>query len=89
MVLHAEPNDSFDLSGSEFVPAQPFISPPKSIETTSDGMWRTGGASISGEVNGNATLGTLPVKNRGWIRDKKQRHASTRFFLNWSKFIRS
>ena len=62
MVLHAEPNDSFDLSGSEFVPAQPFISPPKSIETTSDGMWRTGGASISGEVNGNATLGTLKLK---------------------------
>ena len=62
LVLQAEPNDSFDLSGSEFVPAQPFISPPKSIETTSDGMWRTGGASISGEVNGDATLGTLKLK---------------------------
>ena len=61
MVLHADPIDSFDLSGSNFVPAQPFISPPNSIETTTDGMWRTGGASISGEVNGDASLGTLKL----------------------------
>jgi len=61
MVLHVEPNDSFDLSGSNFVPAQPFISPPNSIETTADGLWRTGGASISGEVNGDASLGTLKL----------------------------
>ena len=67
MILHADPDDSFKLAESNFVPAQPFISPPNSIEITENGRWRTGGASISGEVNGDASLGTLKlITGRGF-----------------------
>ncbi len=67
MILHADPDDSFELAESTFVPAQPFISPPNSIEITENGRWRTGGASISGDVNGDASLGTLKlITGRGF-----------------------
>ena len=67
MILHSDPEDSFELAESNFVPAQPFISPPNSIEITEGGQWRTGGASISGEVNGDASLGTLKlITGRGF-----------------------
>ena len=67
MILHSDPEDSFELAESNFVPAQPFISPPNSIEITESGRWRTGGASISGEVNGDVSLGTLKlITGRGF-----------------------
>ena len=53
---------AFDLAASSFVPLQPFISPPTSVERTEDGLWRTGGASVTRVVEGDATFGTLKLK---------------------------
>ena len=50
--LRIEPEAAFDLAASSFVPLQPFISPPTSVERTEDGLWRTGGASVTRVVEG-------------------------------------
>jgi len=60
--LRIEPEAAFDLAASSFVPLQPFISPPTSVERTEDGLWRTGGASVTRVVEGDATFGTLKLK---------------------------
>jgi hypothetical protein len=60
--LRLDPNAAFDLKASSFAPKQPFIAPPISIELTEDGLWRTGGASVTQALEGEATLGTLKLK---------------------------
>ena len=60
--LRIEPEAAFDLAASSFAPLQPFISPPTSVERTEDGLWRTGGASVTRVVEGDATFGTLKLK---------------------------
>ena len=52
--LRIEPEAAFDLAASSFAPLQPFISPPTSVERTEDGLWRTGGASVTRVVEGDA-----------------------------------
>ncbi len=60
--LRLDPDAAFDITASSFAPMQPFIAPPISIELTDEGLWRTGGASVSQALEGEATLGTLKLK---------------------------
>jgi hypothetical protein len=78
--LRLDPAAAFDLTASSFVPLQPFIAPPVSIERTEDGLWRTGGASVTRVVEGEATLGTLKLKTGNGFNADTQVRVQVDFF---------
>lgn len=78
--LRLEPVAAFDLAASSFVPLQPFIAPPVSIERTEDGLWRTGGASVTKTVEGEATFGTLKLKTASGFNADTQVRIQVDFF---------
>ncbi len=45
--LEIEPASALAFAGSSFAATDPFLTPPFSIELTEEGLWRTGGASIT------------------------------------------
>ena len=45
--LEIEPANALAFEGSSFAATEPFLTPPLSIELTEEGLWRTGGASIT------------------------------------------
>lgn len=78
--LRIDPDAAFDLASSSFAPMQPFISPPTSVERTEDGQWRTGGASVTRVVEGDATLGTLKLKTASGFDANTQVRVQVEFF---------
>ena len=50
------------FEGSSFAATAPFLTPPFSIELTEEGLWRTGGASITETKKGDDILGTLTLR---------------------------
>ena len=78
--LRIEPEAAFDLAASSFAPLQPFISPPTSVERTEDGLWRTGGASVTRVVEGDATFGTLKLKTAGGFDGNTQVRLQVDYF---------
>ena len=80
MRLRIEPEAAFDLAASSFAPLQPFISPPTSVERTEDGLWRTGGASVTRVVEGDATFGTLKLKTASGFDNDTQVQVQVDYF---------
>ena len=78
--LRIEPEAAFDLAASSFAPLQPFISPPTSVERTEDGLWRTGGASVTRVVEGDATFGTLKLKTASGFDSDTQVRVQVDYF---------
>ncbi len=78
--LRLDPVSAFDFSASSFVPLQPFIAPPVSIEITEDGLWRTGGASVTKPIEGEATFGTLKLKTGNGFNANTQVRIQVDFF---------
>ena len=60
--LEIEPAHALAFEGSSFAATQPFLTPPLSIELTEEGLWRTGGASITQTKKGDDTLGALTLR---------------------------
>jgi hypothetical protein len=80
MRLRLDPDAAFDLASSSFVPMQPFIAPPTTIERTAEGQWRTGGASVTRVVEGEATLGTIKLKTANGFDAGTQVRVQVEFF---------
>ncbi|MGY8823859.1 MAG: hypothetical protein ACKVJG_07970 [Candidatus Latescibacterota bacterium] len=78
--LRLDPASAFDVSASSFVPLQPFIAPPVSIEVTEEGLWRTGGASVTQPLEGEATFGTLKLKTANGFDANTQVRIQVDFF---------
>ena len=62
LLLEIEPANALAFAGSSFAATDPFLTPPFSIELTEEGLWRTGGASITETKKGNDILGTLTLR---------------------------
>ena len=60
--LEIEPANALSFEGSSFAATEPFLTPPLSIELTEEGLWRTGGASITQIKEGDDILGTLTLR---------------------------
>ncbi len=60
--LEIEPANALAFEGSSFSATNPFLTPPFSIELTEEGLWRTGGASITETKKGDDILGTLTLR---------------------------
>ncbi|MYC69559.1 MAG: hypothetical protein F4X17_02490 [Gemmatimonadetes bacterium] len=60
--LEIEPVNALAFEGSSFIATDPFLTPPFSIELTEEGLWRTGGASITETKRGDDILGTLTLR---------------------------
>ena len=60
--LEIEPASALAFEGSAFTATEPFLTPPLSIELTEEGLWRTGGASITQTKKGDDILGTLTLR---------------------------
>ena len=60
--LEIEPVNALAFEGSSFTATEPFLTPPFSIELTEEGLWRTGGASITETKKGDDILGTLTLR---------------------------
>ena len=60
--LEIEPANALAFEGSSFTATDPFLTPPFSIELTEEGLWRTGGASITETKKGDDILGTLALR---------------------------
>lgn len=80
MRMRLDPDAAFDLASSAFVPMQPFIAPPTTIERTAEGQWRTGGASVTRVVEGEATLGTIKLKTANGFDASTQVRVQVEFF---------
>ena len=60
--IEIEPANALAFAGSSFAATEPFLTPPFSIELTEEGLWRTGGASITQTKKGDDLLGTLTLR---------------------------
>lgn len=60
--IEIEPTNALAFEGSSFAATEPFLTPPLSIELTEEGLWRTGGASITQTKKGDDILGTLTLR---------------------------
>ena len=60
--LAIEPTSALVFESSSFSATDPFLTPPFSIELTEEGLWRTGGASITETKKGDDILGTLTLR---------------------------
>ena len=60
--LEIEPANALAFEGSSFTATDPFLTPPFSIELTEEGLWRTGGASITETKKGDDILGTFTLQ---------------------------
>ena len=60
--VQPEPASAFDVSGAVFAPTQPFVTPFASGIQMEGSVMRMGGASLSGDVDGAAVLGTLTIR---------------------------
>jgi len=59
--VQPEPSSAFDVSGAVFAPTQPFVTPFASGIQMEGSVMRMGGASLSGAVDGLASLGSLTI----------------------------
>jgi hypothetical protein len=60
--IEPEPASAFDVAGAVFAATQPFVTPFASGIQLEGDVMRMGGASLSGGVDGVATLGTLTIR---------------------------
>ena len=78
--LAIEPAEVLALEGSSFAAPAPFITPPRSIERTEEGLWRTGGASITQTQKGDHILGTLTLRTGDGFAAGRQVQVLVAFF---------
>lgn len=78
--LAIEPAEVLVLEGSSFAATAPFITPPLSIERTEEGLWRTGGASVTQTQKGDHILGTLALRTGDGFAAGRQVQVRVSFF---------
>ena len=87
--LAIEPANALAFAGSSFAATEPFLTPPFSIELTEEGLWHTGGASITQAKKGDDTLGTLTLRTSDGFAAGMQVQVRVAFFsLGPSSFDR-
>lgn len=78
--LEIEPTNALVFEGSSFAATEPFLTPPLSIELTEEGLWRTGGASITETKKGDDILGTLTLRTSDGFATGMQVQVRVAFF---------
>ena len=78
--LEIEPANALAFEGSSFTATEPFLTPPFSIELTEEGLWRTGGASITETKKGDDILGTLTLRTSDGFAAGMQVQVRVAFF---------
>ena len=78
--LQIEPANALVFAGSSFAATEPFLTPPLSIELMEEGLWRTGGASVTETKKGDDILGALTLRTSDGFDAEMQVQVRVAFF---------